>query len=42
MVGINIISFYSSSVFADSGYSATQALYASLGFGAVRLLGRYR
>ncbi|WOO76526.1 Putative polyol transporter 1 [Vanrija pseudolonga] len=35
MCGINIISFYSSTVFKESGSSDTQALYASLGFGAL-------
>jgi hypothetical protein len=35
MCGINIIAFYSSTIFLRSGYSASQALYASLGFGAV-------
>ncbi|VDB95914.1 unnamed protein product [Peniophora sp. CBMAI 1063] len=35
MCGINIIAFYSSSVFANAGYSSRNALYASLGFGAV-------
>ncbi|KAL1406804.1 hypothetical protein Q8F55_006211 [Vanrija albida] len=35
MCGINIIAFYSSTVFVESGLSARQALYASLGFGAL-------
>jgi MFS family permease len=35
MCGINIISFYSSTVFVESGFSDKQALYASLGFGAL-------
>ncbi|KAK4942676.1 hypothetical protein LTR10_017625 [Elasticomyces elasticus] len=35
MCGINIISFYSSSIFENVGYTATQALYASLGYGAI-------
>lgn len=35
MCGINIIAFYSSTIFANSGFSARQALYASLGFGAI-------
>lgn len=35
MCGINIIAFYSSTIFADSGFTDRQALYASLGFGAV-------
>lgn len=32
---IPVISFYSSTVFVEGGASATDALYASLGFGAV-------
>ncbi|KAL8896646.1 MAG: hypothetical protein Q9207_007613 [Kuettlingeria erythrocarpa] len=38
MCGINIISFYSSSIFERVGYSATQALYASLGYGAIQVV----
>jgi hypothetical protein len=38
MCGINIISFYSSSIFEQVGYSATEALYASLGYGAVQVV----
>ncbi|OQD81920.1 hypothetical protein PENANT_c024G04496 [Penicillium antarcticum] len=38
MCGINIISFYSSSIFEKVGYSATQALYASLGYGAIQVV----
>jgi sugar porter (SP) family MFS transporter len=38
MCGINIIAFYSSSVFSDAGYTSRQALYASLGFGAVNFV----
>lgn len=38
MCGINIIAFYSSSVFSEAGYSDTQALYASLGFGAINFV----
>jgi sugar porter (SP) family MFS transporter len=38
MCGINIISFYSSSIFTNVGYSDTQALYASLGYGAVQVV----
>jgi MFS family permease len=38
MCGINVISFYSSTVFKEGGYSDEQALYASLGFGAVSTL----
>ncbi|EPQ31072.1 uncharacterized protein PFL1_01261 [Pseudozyma flocculosa PF-1] len=38
MCGINIVAFYSSSIFVEGGYSAKQALYASLGFGAVNFV----
>ncbi|KAF1929852.1 putative facilitated glucose transporter [Didymella exigua CBS 183.55] len=38
MCGINIISFYSSSIFEQVGYSATEALYASLGYGAIQVV----
>jgi len=38
MCGINIISFYSSTIFTNVGYTATQALYASLGYGAVQVI----
>jgi hypothetical protein len=38
MCGINIISFYSSSIFERVGYTATQALYASLGYGAIQVV----
>ncbi|KAK7028776.1 facilitated glucose transporter [Favolaschia claudopus] len=38
MCGINIISFYSSSIFRDVGYTADQALYASLGYGALQFV----
>ncbi|KAL8760558.1 MAG: hypothetical protein Q9184_003269 [Pyrenodesmia sp. 2 TL-2023] len=38
MCGINIISFYSSSIFERVGYSAEQALYASLGYGAIQVV----
>ncbi|CAM1505188.1 Fc.00g108250.m01.CDS01 [Cosmosporella sp. VM-42] len=38
MCGINIISFYSSTIFRNVGYTATQALYASLGYGAVQVV----
>jgi hypothetical protein len=37
MCGINIIGFYSSTIFVDGGFSQLQALYASLGFGALNL-----
>jgi sugar porter (SP) family MFS transporter len=35
MCGINIIAFYSSTVFSEAGYSDHKALLVSLGFGAV-------
>ncbi|KAK0523978.1 hypothetical protein OC835_006078 [Tilletia horrida] len=35
MCGINIIAFYSSTVFKNAGFSERNALYASLGFGAL-------
>ncbi|KAK2600648.1 hypothetical protein N8I77_010169 [Diaporthe amygdali] len=38
MCGINIISFYSSSIFENLGYTAEQALYASLGYGAIQVV----
>ncbi|KAI9146739.1 Polyol transporter 5 [Paramyrothecium foliicola] len=38
MCGINIISFYSSSIFRDVGYTQDQALYASLGYGAIQVV----
>ena len=38
MCGINIISFYSSTIFSNVGYTDTQALYASLGYGAVQVI----
>ncbi|KIM73043.1 hypothetical protein PILCRDRAFT_81426 [Piloderma croceum F 1598] len=38
MCGINIIAFYSSTVFSEAGYTDRQALFASLGFGAVNFL----
>ncbi|RAL09352.1 putative facilitated glucose transporter [Aspergillus homomorphus CBS 101889] len=38
MCGINIISFYSSTIFERAGYDATQALYASLGYGAIQVV----
>lgn len=37
-LGINIIAFYSSTIFVNSGFSPKQALYASLGFGAINFL----
>ncbi|KAL8290001.1 hypothetical protein RQP46_002940 [Phenoliferia psychrophenolica] len=38
MCGINIIAFYSSTVFVEAGLSARKALYASLGFGAINFV----
>ncbi|WVQ69896.1 uncharacterized protein L199_008119 [Kwoniella botswanensis] len=38
MCGINIISFYSSTIFTDVGYTDDQALFASLGYGAVQVI----
>ena len=38
MCGINIISFYSSSIFRDVGYTVDESLYASLGYGAVQVV----
>lgn len=38
MCGINVISFYSSTIFEEIGYTATEALYASLGYGAVQVV----
>ncbi|WRT68778.1 uncharacterized protein IL334_005758 [Kwoniella shivajii] len=38
MCGINIIAFYSSTIFVESGYTNSQALFASLGFGAVNFV----
>ncbi|KAL4745829.1 general substrate transporter [Aspergillus terricola var. indicus] len=38
MCGINIISFYSSTIFSEAGYNDSEALYASLGYGAVQVL----
>ena len=35
MCGINVIAFYSSTVFSDAGYTDKQALLASWGFGLV-------
>ncbi|KAF1919234.1 sugar transporter-like protein [Ampelomyces quisqualis] len=38
MCGINIISFYSSTIFKNAGYTDEQALYASLGYGAIQVV----
>ena len=35
---ITVISFYSSTIFLNAGYTAVQALYASLGYGAVQVV----
>ncbi|PWN22582.1 hypothetical protein BCV69DRAFT_246728 [Microstroma glucosiphilum] len=35
MCGINIIAFYSSTIFVESGFTERQAIYSSLGFGAI-------
>ena len=33
-----VISFYSSTIFLNAGYTPTQALYASLGYGAIQVV----
>ena len=38
MCGINIISFYSSTIFRNAGYDSDQALFASLGYGAIQVV----
>ena len=38
MCGINIISFYSSTIFRNAGYTSDQALFASLGYGAIQVV----
>ncbi|KAM0294430.1 hypothetical protein HYE67_000111 [Fusarium culmorum] len=38
MCGINIISFYSSTIFREADFSHDQALYASLGYGAIQVV----
>ncbi|RMJ23200.1 galactose-proton symport [Aspergillus sp. HF37] len=38
LCGINIIAFYSSTVFVEAGASVTEALFASFGFGLVNFL----
>ncbi|KJX94588.1 sugar transporter like protein [Zymoseptoria brevis] len=38
MCGINIISFYSSTIFTEAGFTSDQALYASLGYGAIQVV----
>ncbi|KAG4435587.1 hypothetical protein IFR05_008933 [Cadophora sp. M221] len=36
--GINIMAFYSSTIFAEAGYNSTQTLLASFGFGLVNFI----
>jgi len=38
MCGINIIAFYSTTIFADAGFTKLQALWASFGFGAINFV----
>lgn len=38
MTSSAVISFYSSTIFENVGYTASQALYASLGYGAVQVV----
>jgi MFS family permease len=38
MCGINIIAFYSSTIFAKSGFSVIQALWATWGFGLINFV----
>lgn len=38
MCGINIMAFYSSTIFEEAGASSTEALFASWGFGLVNFL----
>lgn len=38
MCGINIIAFYSSTIFAQSGFTDIQALWASFGFGLINFI----
>ncbi|KAE8348847.1 hypothetical protein BDV28DRAFT_152436 [Aspergillus coremiiformis] len=38
MCGINIVAFYSSTIFAQAGASVTAALFASFGFGLINFL----
>lgn len=33
-----VISFYSASIFTDVGYTTDEALYASLGYGAIQVV----
>jgi hypothetical protein len=34
----SVISFYSSTIFTNAGFTDTQALYASLGYGAIQVV----
>jgi hypothetical protein len=36
--GVNVIAYYSSAIFVDSGFSELSALAASLGFGVINWL----
>jgi hypothetical protein len=36
--GINIMAFYSSTIFAEAGYTTKQCLFASFGFGLINFL----
>lgn len=38
MCGINIMAFYSSTIFVEGGFSSSQALFASIGFGALNFV----
>jgi len=38
MCGINVIAFYSSTVFVEAGASPNVALYASFGFGLINFV----
>ncbi|RSH77572.1 uncharacterized protein EHS24_003132 [Apiotrichum porosum] len=38
MCGINIMAFYSSTIFSEGGSTDTEALYASIGFGALNFV----
>ncbi len=41
LCGINIIAFYSSTIFSSSGFSTTAALWASVVFGLINFLGAF-
>lgn len=38
MLKRSVISFYSSTIFERVGFTTTQALYASLGYGAIQVI----